>query len=272
MRSVVAGEEDDCALVHPQFLELVQDFAHVRIESRDHRRLVFLRLRPVLLRVRRVAGHFHAFVFQFVVRMGNGVGEVKEEGMLLIDANEIQRRAREQIVGILTLPAIGVAPQLPLALVAPKIFRVIIMRLDLIEIAEPFIKPVSVRNAGRSFVAQSPFADDRRVVNGRFEHLGHRHIARLQRHARVAANPRMAGVHPRHEAAARRRANRAAGVALSEAHPFRSQSINVRSLDFLLTVTTRITVTQVVGENENDVRPALRPGAEPFEVRRLRVA
>ena len=82
----------------------------------------------------------------------------------------------------------------------------------------------------------------------------------------------MAGVHPRHETAARRRADRAAGVALSEAHPFRSQSIHVRSLDFLLSVTPRITVTQVVGEDENDVRPALRLGAEPFEVRRLRVA
>src|SRR5207245_2922242 len=49
------------------------------------------------------------------------------------------------------------------------------------------------------------------------------------------------------------------------------QPVDVRRSDFLLAVTSQIAVTEVVGENENDVRFALRFGAETVEVGRLRV-
>ena len=89
MRAIVAAEEDDRVLVELKLLEPAQDFADVGIKSGDHGRLVFFLLRPLFSRVRDVSGHFHAFVFQFIVGVGNGIGEVEEERMFLADPDEI---------------------------------------------------------------------------------------------------------------------------------------------------------------------------------------
>src|SRR5258706_13188003 len=63
----------------------------------------------------------------------------------------------------------------------------------------------------------------------------------------------MTGMKSGHKRAARGRANVAAGVTLSEAHPLGSKPVDVRGLDFLLSVAAEFGITQIVGKNENNV-------------------
>ena len=243
MRAVVAGEEDDGAVVNLQFLELVQELADVGVQAGDHGRLVLFRLRPRLIGIRSVAGDFHAVAGALaflVVRVGNRVGEVKEEGPVvierlgLVDAHEIQRGGREQIIHVQALLAAPVFGELDPAIVArlgvggrvvtPEVIGVVIVRMHLVQITEEFIKPLLLRHAGRVRVAQPPFADQRRVIAGLLEDLGHCQVLRPERHQGIAANQRVPGVQAGHQRAARRRANRAAGVEAGEAHAFRGQS------------------------------------------------
>src|SRR3989442_3923024 len=98
---------------------------------------------------------------------------------------------------------VGIAGQRPRALVAPERLGIIIVGMRLIEVTEPLVKPVSVRDAGRSLVAQAPLADRRGVVTSRLEELGDCQVGWLQRHARVAANPRVAGMHTRNQTTTR---------------------------------------------------------------------
>src|SRR5438552_2483613 len=144
--------------------------------------------------------------------------------------------------------------------------------MSLIEVTEPFVKAVFVRDAGGAFIAQAPFAEGRRLVTGRLEDFGHGQVGRLQRHARVAANPRVSGMHAGHQTTTRRRADRAAGVALSESHPFVRKTVNVRRFDPLLSVATEVAVAEVISQNENDVRSALPLGAQTLRLRRRRLA
>src|SRR2546425_9693652 len=146
------------------------------------------------------------------------------------------------------------------------------MGLGLIEVTEPFVKAVFVRDARGAFVAQAPLAEGCRVVTGRLEDFCHGEVGGIQRHARVAANPRVSGMLTGHQTTTRRRADRAASVALSEMHPFLRKPVNVRRLDSFLPVTTEVAVTEVVGENENDVRSAVAFRAQAFELRQRRTA
>ena len=172
---------------------------------------------------------------------------------------------------IVALAAVGVAPELELAFVPPEKLRIIIVRAHLVEVTEPFVESVAIRDAGRSFVAQSPFADGRRFVGGGLQEFRHGQVLRRQRHARVSANARMSGVPTGHQAATRGRADGASGIALSEAHSFLRQPIYVRSPNLLLAVTAEVAITKVVRQNENDVGFVRRTGLEPAEIRSLRL-
>src|SRR5205814_8488950 len=108
--------------------------------------------------------------------MGNGIGQIKEERIFLIDADEIRRGASEPVVGIFALHAVGVAPQLPFALVAPEELGIIIVRVRLIEVAEPLVKSVLVRVARCSFVAQTPFAVGARDLTVDLNDTGYGHV------------------------------------------------------------------------------------------------
>ena len=68
------------------------------------------------------------------------------------------------------------------------------------------------------------------------------------------------GMFAGHKCVARRRADIVSRVSRREHHAFGSQPVNVRGQESFLNVATQITVTQFVGENENDVGPILCEG------------
>ena len=92
------------------------------------------------------------------------------------------------------------------------------MRVALIEIAKPFIKPLASGNTRRIGFTQSPFAGYASGISHFFEHLGNRKILRLKRHpflishtthnAHIVAHPRVSTVQTRHQNRARWRTNR----------------------------------------------------------------
>src|SRR2546425_294468 len=85
-----------------------------------------------------------------IIGTRDGVGEIKEKGIFLIQPNEIQRRPGEHVVGVVAFLPVDVAAQLPLAFVAPKELRKVIVGLPLIEVTEPFIESLPVRHAAGS--------------------------------------------------------------------------------------------------------------------------
>ena len=78
--------------------------------------------------------------------------------------------------------------------------------------------------------------------------------------AAVAADAGVAGMQAGHEGAAGGGTDGAAGVALGEAHAGGGEGIDVGSADALLAVTAEVAVAEVVGEDEQDVRPRWRVG------------
>ncbi len=63
----------------------------------------------------------------------------------------------------------------------------------------------------------------------------------------------MPHVKPGHQYRARRSTNGAAGVEVAKLHPFGSHLIEARRLNFLLTVTTKITIPEIVRHDENNI-------------------
>ena len=63
----------------------------------------------------------------------------------------------------------------------------------------------------------------------------------------------MPGVQARHEAASRWSTNRASRIEIREAHSLGRELVDVRRFDSLLAVATEIAVTQIVGEDEDDI-------------------
>jgi hypothetical protein len=70
----------------------------------------------------------------------------------------------------------------------------------------------------------------------------------------VSANFRVASMLAGEEHAARRRTHGRSAVMLRESHPLRSEPIDIRRRDFLLPVTAKLAPTQVVGQDEYDVK------------------
>ena len=73
----------------------------------------------------------------------------------------------------------------------------------------------------------------------------------------------MAGVFSGKQRAARRVPQRGSSIKLREPHTSGRELIEVRGLDELLTVRAKIAPTEIVGDNQNDVRrvgAALFPG------------
>ncbi len=127
------------------------------------------------------------------------------------------------------------------------------MRVPLVEIAEPVIEALPVRDAGAVGLAEAPLADYPGGVAGLFQQLGDGYIRRPKRHAGVAADQRVARMQAGHQAAARRSADRASGVVIGEAHPLGGKLIDIRRFDCLLPVAAQVAVAQIVGQNENNI-------------------
>ncbi len=195
--------------------------------------------------------------------MGNGVGEVQKERAVMIelvggaDADEIQGSFREIIVRVAPFLIVLIfvnqeAALVPLGIAAIEIIGIIIVGMHLIEVAKPFVESFFARNTRRAFVAESPFANGASAIARALQNLGHGHILRLQGNVGIAADARVAGVFAGHQRGARGRANGAAGITTGEAHALRGELVNIGCFDSLLAIAAKITVAQVIGQDEDD--------------------
>jgi hypothetical protein len=78
----------------------------------------------------------------------------------------------------------------------------------------------------------------------------------------VVTNEGVAGMFAGHQNATRRGAYRAAGAMLRELHTFRRKFIQRRSVDNFLPVRPDVSLTQIIGQNKNNVRLARWFGSE----------
>src|SRR5258708_38958798 len=131
--------------------------------------------------------------------------------------------------------------------------------MRLAEVSEEIVEAAQVRHAAGRDAAQPPLPIHRRFVAGAFQKLRKCEFAGLQAEFRssVAANGGVPGVAAGHERAARGRAYRGSCVSLRKANSLTCQRVDVRSPDALLAVATQVAVTQIVGEDEQNVRMGL---------------
>src|SRR5205823_4180688 len=71
----------------------------------------------------------------------------------------------------------------------------------------------------------------------------------------IPAHSRVSHVLPRHQHAPRRATDRRACIALRKPRPLLGETINIRRFDFRLSKTADITPSQVIREDENNIRP-----------------
>jgi hypothetical protein len=62
---------------------------------------------------------------------------------------------------------------------------------------------------------------------------------------------------PRHQATSRRRTNATACISLCKSHPFGGKSINMGRFNLLLTIAPKVTVTEIISHDEDDIGLAL---------------
>ena len=185
--------------------------------------------------------------------MGNGVSEVEEKGIVLVDAHEIERDRGKKIVRVLALLAVAIGFDREHKIVPVKLGGIIIVGMGLPQIAEPFVESFFVWCARCVSQAKTPFPDHPIGVARLFQNLRHRHILRLEGNSRIAPDAHVAGVQARHQTSAGGSADSAASIALSEAHSFGRQAVNVRSFDFRLPVTAEIPITKIIRQDKDNI-------------------
>ena len=179
VRSVVAAEDDERVLREAKCFELLHHAAHIAVESCDHRRLAFVLLRPVFVRVGTVVGHMGTIpedLAALVVRVRNDHGPVEEKSCRFVFTDELQRVIGEEIVRVMNrLRGITCAVftdghddvgERFLALIAPEVVGEVIVRVVLAQVAVKVVEALLARQAALRFadIAEAPFADERRFV------------------------------------------------------------------------------------------------------------
>ena len=134
------------------------------------------------------------------------------------------------------------------------------MSVALVQVAVEVVESLIQREAGagsEKVLSQTPLAAESGLLASLLENLGESDIRigkRLQTPlAGVAPDMGMTQVPPGHQDAARRSADGRAGVELSEPHPFPGHPVQSGSLDQLLSVAAQVSVTEVVGQDEDQV-------------------
>ena len=294
--AVVAREDDDRVVRHTGLLEGGEDAADLLVEARDHRRVGRARsaVGAVAAFLRGVGGGFgdHAFIlFQLLgrdlqghVRQRRGV--VEEEGLILVGrderfgaddgtlAEEVLADERRVGLGILRVGvsredavagrAVGAVVERHLLPVILDERRVVAVRDPLARHAEEAVEALLERTARGVEAAHAPLAERGGRVAGALQRgrqggdaCGQRVLFAIADVA-VVAGRGMAGIIAGHQHGARRGADRVAGVMAGEDHPFTRQAVDVRRADDLLAVEADFAVAEVVGQDEDDVRPGRR--------------
>ena len=189
--------------------------------------------------------------------VGEGIGEIEEEGMGRIVLYELQGVLMDQIGGI------GIAIEVEDAIIGPEMIGVVVMGEGLAVVAEEFGEAFFFGNAGRAGVAEAPFAEGAGGVAVILQDGGDGEAAIGERvlafglEAAVAADGGMTGVEAGHEACSAGSADGGAGIELGEAHALGGEVVDVWGVDVLLTLVAGVAIAEVVGEDEDYVRVLL---------------
>src|SRR5438045_3444535 len=123
--------------------------------------------------------------------MGDCVSQIKKERPTALASNKIERLLCEEVMRVC-------APrEVDSLLITPQVVRVIVVCVILIEVAEPVVESLAIRDARRLPFAESPLAHEAGSVPGALENFCNRHILRAQRdslilHISVAPDVSMA--------------------------------------------------------------------------------
>ena len=134
------------------------------------------------------------------------------------------------------------------------------MGVPLAVIAEETVKALPKRIAFRSGKAQPPFSKGARRVSLNAKHLRQRPFALRKRTLSfradfaVIAHEGVAGMPPRQQHAPRRRAHRTTRITLGKTHSRRRQPVNPRRPNLALPVASQFRITEIIRQNENNVR------------------
>ena len=243
----------------------------VAIDVADHGRKAFFRSRPVFLVERTEVRNFKALfrsitVFAaFVVGVRNIQCEVQEERFFAMVANVFHRFIGQQIRCIVDaffcdsstiLPAplwLADVSQSLLVTVANQKLRIEIVSVPHADVTEEVIEPVIVGIGKRQRSTNAPFPDAGCFVTCRFEDFCNGDILRLQQPRTVSANPAMPGMLSRHQNTSRRRTDGATGIVSGEPDSFAGHAIDVWRGNVGTAVTSKVSISGVVGQNVDDV-------------------
>ena len=273
MRAVVAAEEDEGAAVLAAGFERGAEAADVTVEARDAGGLAFVGFAPGFVRIGVGARDFRAHAEgagAFVIGMGDDEGEKEEPGAVAVLLDKFDGFIGEEIITV--FQAVGgvagsgftrgdevVFERLPGG-TAPEEIRIVIVGVGLAEKPEEEIKSLFERMAGPiGIVTEPPLADESGAVAGGFEQGGHGGFAGAEGLGHgviasgIAPHGGVAGVLSGHEHGAGRGADGTSGIKLRETQAFRSHAVEVGGADFWLPITTQFAVSEIVGENEQDV-------------------
>ena len=285
--AVVGGEDDSGAVSDAEPVERVEQLAHAVVHRLDHRRVSRAALRvgwvhagaiffdERLLRIeRRVDGELpvvqkkravlvrlhpcHRLIAHAILDVlgGRALLEVLE----LPRCHETPRRPRPSVMRHVRIEAmlqrrIRLRPEMPFAKMRRRIAR-LLQRLREGEILRV--------EAGRALALQRLVSGRRGLLHRRRQlHLGQMAVRRGDSSAR--------GILPRQQARPRGRAQRAGRIRAREKHPAFRQPLEIRGLVKLRSaIERRVAPPEVVGEDEDDIRPHLRgarAGAEQGDQR-----
>src|SRR5262245_41961130 len=137
----------------------------------------------------------------------------------------------------------------------------VVVRMKLAEVSEKLVKTNRIRMSLRTDLAQTPFSKQRRRITGVLEHMSDRSVACAQRlkangdTRRIAAHARMPNMLPGHQHGSRGSANCRSRVELRIAPALGCHATQVGCLNQLLAVAAQIAVAEVVGQDEDQIRP-----------------
>ena len=154
--------------------------------------------------------------------------------------------------------------------VTPEVYRIVVVRHALIEVSVPIVESQFVGFTRTSWSTETPFPHCAGHVTSLLQRRPDCPRSRQQwtlafeaqvvpnvtplRHLIVVPDVRVSRVESRKKDCSRWCANRAAGVVVGEPHAFGGKPVQIRCADVPLTVAAQLTISEVVGNDENYVR------------------
>ena len=139
-----------------------------------------------------------------------------------------------------------------------------IVSMHLVQESEEFIEPLFSRQTavGLARIPQPPFANQAGPVASPLQQRSDRQIVASKRlrpgivSAGVSTNPSVPVMQSRHQDTPGGSTDGRPGIKVRKSHALASHLVKTRSFDDLLPITTQFTVSQVVRQDENEIRPA----------------